>query len=296
MIRELSEIEVKALHYELLLKDIISTAEKLPPFPDVAWKVMALIKKVAPVKEIEEVIKLDPVITAKLLSVSQSVYYGRKYAVSSLQDSILLLGNQRLIQIIMAVCASRYFEGKVSGHKLHERELWEHSVSTALLSEIVCRRLKNKRVLTVYTAALLHDIGKTVLDIYAKIYLRTSLRQISGEDRSISAERKALGIDHQELGGIIARRWRLPAEIATAIEFHHCPHRAPEHQSVAAMVYIANELATTFAKSPVQDGAQPCGPEDDPILRKFGITGEMAESFRAECQEGMEMVRKTLAP
>ena len=295
MIRELSEIEVKALHYELLLKDIITTAEKLPPFPDVAWKVMSLIKKVAPVKDIEKVIRFDQTITAKLLTVGQSVYYGRKYTVSSLQDAILLLGNQRLIQVIMAVCASRYFEGKISGHELHERDLWEHSVATALLSEIVCRRFKNRRILTVYTAALLHDIGKTVLDVYAKIYLRTTLRKISGEDRSIAAERRALGIDHQELGGIIARRWRLPAEIAAAIEHHHCPPQACEHQSIAAMVYIANELANHFLTGAGSEEAGAFDPSLDPVFRNLGITAETVSAFQGELQEGMEAVRHTLA-
>ena len=295
MIRELSENEVKALHYELLLKDIIATAEKLPPFPDVAWKVMSLIKKVAPVKEIENVIRYDQAIAAKLLTVGQSAYYGRKYAVSSLQDAILLLGSQRLIQVIMAACASRYFEGRISGHELHERDLWEHSVAAALLSEIVCRRFKNRRILTVYTAALLHDIGKTVLDVYAKIYLRTTLRQISGRSGSITAERKALGIDHQELGGIIARRWRLPAEITAAIEHHHCPQEAGEHQPIAAMVYVANELANHSATGAQGEDAEEFDPLLDPVFRNLGITAETVSVFQEELREGMEGVRRTLA-
>ena len=109
MIRELSEHEIDALHYELLVKDIVAAAEKLPPFPDIAWKIISLVKAMAPVKEIEELIRYDQAITAKILRLGNSVYYGRQYDIRSLKDAILLLGNKRLIQVVIAACATRYF-------------------------------------------------------------------------------------------------------------------------------------------------------------------------------------------
>src|SRR5208283_2505218 len=109
MIRELSEHEIDALNYELLVKDIVAAAEKLPPFPDIAWKTISLVKSMAPVKEIEDIIKYDQAITAKILRLGNSAYYGRRYDVNSLNDAILLIGNKRLIQVVMAACAIRYF-------------------------------------------------------------------------------------------------------------------------------------------------------------------------------------------
>jgi len=97
MIRELSNNEVKALHYELVMKDIIAAAEKLPPFPDIAWKVTSLIKREAPMTDIEDVIKYDQVIAARILRLAQTAYYGRRSEIRSLKDAILLLGNKRLL-------------------------------------------------------------------------------------------------------------------------------------------------------------------------------------------------------
>jgi len=101
MIRELNEHEIRALHYELLLKDILAMAERLPPFSDVVWKVMPLIRKMAPIKEIEAVIKYDQAIAARVLALSQSSFYGRRSKVSSLQDAIRVLGEHKLVQVIM---------------------------------------------------------------------------------------------------------------------------------------------------------------------------------------------------
>ncbi len=266
MIRELSGHEIDALHYELLVKDIVAAAEKLPPFPDIAWKIISLVKAMAPVKEIEELISYDQAITAKILRLGNSVYYGRQYEVRSLKDAILLIGNKRLIQVVIAACATRYFG---NGCSPDERELWEHSVITALISEIVARRLNYKGILTLYTAALLHDIGNTVLNLYSRIYLHSSLREIRGESNMVRSERRALGIDHQELGGIIARKWKFPPDIAAAIEHHHNPEKAGQYEEITSLVYLADLLAVSFQKKNEKQRSKGIDPESDPDPQKI---------------------------
>lgn len=293
MIRELSDHEVNALHYELLLKDIIATAEKLPPFPDVVWKVMPLIRNMAPVEEIEGVIKFDQAITARVITLSQSAYYGRRKKVGSIQDAILVLGGQKLIQVIMMACASRYFQGSVSGYNLNERELWEHSVATAIVSEKIARRVRLKRALTIYTSSLLHDIGKTVLDLYARIYLHTTLSEIAQDGvRFIDIERKALGIGHQELGELIARRWQFPPEVVVAIGHHHFPDKAPTDKDVVTVVYIANEMVTAMSQENASE--EPVRLEEDPYFIRMGVDREMINRCQTELSSDMDEIRAFL--
>ena len=151
-------------------EEILKAAERLPPFPAVIWKVTALLRRMAPVREIESVIKYDQAIAAKVLAMSRSAYYARRYAIGSLSDAIVALGDQQLIRVVMTACAARYFESEISGYELKEGEMWQHAVATALIAETVARRLGQKKVLTIYTAALLHDIGKAVLSFYVKTY------------------------------------------------------------------------------------------------------------------------------
>ncbi len=293
MIRELSGNEVNEIHYELLVKDIVAAAEKLPPFPDIAWKVTALIKRDALITEIEEVIKYDQAIAARILRLAQSAYFGRRFEINSLRDAILLLGSKRLVQVIVAACASRYFERGGAGRD--EKELWEHSAATAIMAEILCRRLSNRKILTIYTAALLHDIGKTVLNIYAKIYLHSTLRQIRGESRLVKVEQRALGIDHQELGGIIGRNWKFPGEITAAIEHHHDPERAGRFYQVASMVYVANELTGAIVVKKDSPSRPPVDPDHDPVFKSLGITRKMTEHLQADLVKNLAGVKSMLA-
>lgn len=293
MIRELSNNEVNALHYELLMRDIISAAEKLPPFPDVAWKITSLIRKMAPPKELESVIRLDQALSARIIRLSQGVCFGRRYDVRSLQDAMLLLGNKRLLQVIISTCASRYFERVGCGQD--ERDMWEHSVATALMSEIVCRSLGHKKIITVYTAALLHDIGKTILSIYAKIYLHQNLHRIRGNGNCVKSEQRAMGIDHQELGGMIARNWKFPAELTAAIQHHHDPDNAGQYKDIASIVYVANELAELAVDTPESAHSPTIDPERDPVFRRMGISLKMAEEFLVLLTKNLHGVKRMLA-
>lgn len=287
MVQELNAYELKALNYELLLKDILTAAEKLSPFPDVAWKVLGLIRKMASVKEIEAVIKFDPTIAARVLSLSQSAYYQRLRKVTSLQEAIMVLGNQKLVEVILAACAVHYFRGQISGYRLNEQALWRHSVAVAIMAEKLAQEFRKKKVLTAYTAGLLHDIGKTVLDLYAKIYLHVDLSQIrKGGVQFIEVERRALGIDHQELGQIIARRWQFPVEVTVAIGNHHFPQKAKTDQDMAAIVYAADRMVNAM------EGDEGCrdvlDAASDPVFKAMGIDAQRVERFQAELTEALE--------
>lgn len=280
MIRELSKNEVSALHYELVMKDIVAAAEKLPPFPDVAWKLTSMIKEMASVSEMEKVISLDQALAAAILRLSRSSYYGRRSDVRSLKDAILLLGNKRLLQVVISGCALRYFEK--SGPGAVERELWEHSVASAIISEIISRKLRKGRVLTLYTASLLHDIGKTILNVYAKIYMQSNLRRMRAEGRFIQVERMALGIDHQELGGIIARNWKFPPEIIAAIAHHHDPEISGPHWEIASIVYVSDKLADEAVKEKGASKQPSVDLDNDEVFKNLGITAQIAEEIMAE--------------
>ncbi len=286
--------EVKALHYELLLKDILASAEKLPPFPDVVWKVMSLLKKTAPVQEIEQVIQYDPVITARVLMLSQSAFYGRKSRVSSLREAIFVLGNQKLMQVVLTCCASRFFQRRANGSDKDERELWYHSVASAVTGETLARQLKHKKILTIYTACLLHDIGKTVLNQYAKVYLhlRVTNPKLDGKGL-VSAERKTLGIDHQELGELIARRWQFPKEVVEAIGHHHNPLAVRNDTELAMFTYVADRIVNDMDKDYAE--TNPLRPEEDQVFAHWKLNAEDVEKLQNKIVDAMEGIQHFLS-
>jgi putative nucleotidyltransferase with HDIG domain len=265
-------------------QELIKAAEKLPPFPAVIWKVTALLRRMAPVSEIEAVIQYDQAIASKVLALSRSAFYARRHAVNSLRDAIVVLGDEQLTRIVMTACAGRYFQSEISGYDLREGQLWKHSVATAVLAERAAKRLGDKRGLTVYTAGLLHDIGKAVMSFYVKTSIDAVLILMGRKGLSLlEAEQETLGMNHQQLGMMLAKRWRFPPEVSSGIGFHHCPTLADGHQDVAAAVYVANKAATALGFG--------CGLEslveshEEDILAMIGVSAETVPQFWSDMAE-----------
>lgn len=276
------------------LEQIIHAAESLPPFPDVVWKVMPLVQQMAPVAEIEAVIRYDQAITARVLTLSQSAYYARRHAISSLRDAIVCLGQQQLLKVVMAACCMRYFETRPAGYDLREGELWEHAVATALMAELLAKRLGWKNIFTAYTAALLHDIGKTVLHFYVETCSDSILALVRDKSlRFLDAEREVLGIDHQQLGMIIARHWDFPKDVAIAVGYHHSPLDAVESQDLAGLVYMANRMVSALGIGCGVDGF--LQPNQDEAFIRAGITLSMVEHLLADLVEVLKQTKEALS-
>lgn len=276
---------------QLDLEELIRASESLPPFPDVIWKVIPLIRRSAPVSDIEAVIQYDQAITAKLLALSQSSYYAGRYTIGTVKEAIVRLGEQQLLKVILAASANRYFKSGAAGYDLREGELWEHALATALMTEIVGAGLGWKSSLTAYTAGLLHDIGKTVLNFYVETYFNSIYKLAREQTISfIDAERQVLGIDHQQLGMVISRRWRFPQEVTFAIGHHHSPLAAAEHQNLVRLVYVANRMVSALGVGCGVDGFMQ--PNQDQVFSELGITTFMAEKFLADLAIALEEVRQ----
>lgn len=278
----------------LLLHEVLEAAKKLPPFPDVVWKVMPLIQKTAPLGEIEAVIKYDPVITARVLAFSQSPHFSRRHSISSLRDAIVFLGEQQLIQVIVTACSERYYAGKTPvGYDLREGELWEHAVATALMTEIVGKHLGLGNLFTAYTAALLHDIGKTVLSHFVESYFDSILTLIKKKRmRFLDAEREILGIDHQQLGVLIGEQWQLPREVIAAVGYHHSPQQAESNRDLASLVYVADRMVSALGIGCGVDGF--LQPNQDAVFAELGISSDLMDRCLADLVEAVRETRTFL--
>lgn len=276
------------------IEQLIRASESIPPFPDVIWKVIPLIRRAAPVDEIEAVIQYDQAITAKLLALSQSSYYAGRYSIGTVKEAVLRLGEQQLLKVILAASSSRYFTSGAAGYDLMEGELWEHAIATALMTEIVAAGLGWNNSVAAYTAGLLHDVGKTVLNYYVETYFDSIFRLAREQNVSfLDAERQVLGLDHQQLGMRIARRWRFPEEVVMAIGHHHRPTQAPGHQHLVHLIYVANRMVSALGVGCGVDGFMQ--PNQDEVFVELGITALMAQKYLADLAVALREVKQFLS-
>jgi putative nucleotidyltransferase with HDIG domain len=197
---------------------------KLPAFPATVHRVTNLINNPdSSLTELVEVIRLDQAITANILRMCNSAYFGLRHKVDSAQDAIMYLGKQNVVRAVMAAGTSGFFKD-TPGYEAEAKELWEHAVGVALLSQILAKKSLRREDSSLFTAALLHDVGKIVLGEFVKDKYVEIKEILSGKSCSfLEAEEEVLGMNHAELGGLIAAAWKFPDEIRNAIAFHHRP-------------------------------------------------------------------------
>ncbi len=222
---------------------ILKSIKTLPPFPATIQKVMALANDPdSSLTELVAVIRLDQAITANILRICNSSYFGLRMPVDNVNDAIVHMGKRNVLRAVMTSGLSRYFR-TTKGYDVKGGELWEHAVAVALMSQICAARISRPDDSRLFTAAVLHDIGKVVLGEFVHEAWRKIQELVENKKYSfLEAEEEVIGVNHAELGGEIALIWKFPDEILKAIAFHHRPDLLADGDAVPWIVYLANQL------------------------------------------------------
>jgi putative nucleotidyltransferase with HDIG domain len=219
------------------IRGIIRDTKTLPTLPGIIAKLGSLADndKVS-AQEMARVVSADQVLSAKVLRLVNSAFYGFPGRVSTVSNALILLGVNVVKSLAITSSIFDIMEKNVVG-------LWEHSMGVAVAASTISRRLKLPDPEEISTAALLHDIGKVII----KIKLEKDFDQLTSlmaEKRMtlLEAERELLDTDHAEIGAWLARSWLLPEKLIEPVEYHHQVDKSLIHQTKTAVVHIADVL------------------------------------------------------
>jgi putative nucleotidyltransferase with HDIG domain len=183
----------------------------------------------------------DQVISSRVLKICNSAYFGRNIAIDSIDRALILLGERQILKLMLSSAFEDFFSRNARGYSLCKGGLFYHAAGTAM----ICERLAGLTGIIApdraYTAGLLHDIGKVVLDQYTGnafpfFYRRT---QVEGDELT-AVERDVFGLSHDEVGEMLARQWSLPDSIVDVIRHHHYPENASACVELVHLVYLAD--------------------------------------------------------
>ncbi|TXT46347.1 MAG: signal transduction protein [Limisphaerales bacterium] len=238
--------------------ELIAQVPSLPaPSPSVTRLLALQSQPEADIEEMVQVVERDGVLSAKLLGLCNSAHYGLAEQVGSVKQAVFYLGMGEVHRLVMSVCFGPTLTRSLVGFAIAEQELWTHSLLTALLTDSVLRHAVNVDAdpALAYTAGLVHDIGKIVLNHTLTEPVQAAIRKLVEQDgcSRIQAERHVLDTDHAELGARLLARWNLPARIVEAVAEHHAPKPLPR-ASLSAVVHLANCLAHGLGSAPGWDG------------------------------------------
>ncbi len=211
--------------------------------PSTATKLLALLDDPeVSFSQIEEIIRYDPGLTANILKLTNSAYFGIPLKVSSVRQAMTLLGWKRLVQLVMTLCMSTLMKKPVPGYDLPQGELWRHSIAVSIAAENIVKMLGLPDVDEVFTAALLHDVGKLILGGFVKKDLEFIEDMVSKGFSFDVAEHIILGTNHAEVGSHILKQWSFPDELINAVGWHHNPESCENYCMLSDIVHIANNL------------------------------------------------------
>ena len=167
--------------------------------------------------ELGKVISTDQALTAKILRLSNSAYYGFPRRIGTVRDAIVLIGFRAVRSAVLASCV---IESVGQSDVLDYRAFWRYSVSVGVLAEIAAQS-ENGPFEEAFTAGVLHNIGRLALAQHMPEQFRASMRRAERQSVSLhEAERAMFGFSDAELGGVLARHWNFPSQLAEAV-LHH---------------------------------------------------------------------------
>ncbi len=212
------------------MQSIVEAVDDLPALPHVAVKVMKLTEDPdSTAQQINNVLNEDQSMTARVLRLANSAYYGFPRRIATVTDAIIFLGFKTIRSIVMAASVSDMLSREMEGYALAPGELWRHSQCTAMTARFIARTTKFSSLDLAYTAALLHDIGKVILNNYLKEgYQDVVSRVMVGDIPFSEAENEILGFNHANVGARVAEKWN--------------PEQAQINKKLTAIVHVSDAL------------------------------------------------------
>jgi putative nucleotidyltransferase with HDIG domain len=252
-----------------LAKTIVDNVNSLPHFPDNIVTVQRMIND--PKSEMTDIarhISMDPALTADLLKIVNSAQYMLSKKVDNISEAVKMVGMRGIKNLLYS-----YGTQKILGGDTREKKaLWEHSYKTAFYAYNLAKNFKRDHNLLddAYVAGILHDMGKI---IFANVHpdLLTKIKAFCADKDMPSStfEDLSAGMNHAEIGSMVAEKWNFPEQLVHAIQYHHDPlAAAPEERDLVYTVYLANMLCEYENNNVTLDQF------DSQVLGNFGITSK----------------------
>jgi len=269
---------------DLLLDEI----DELEPFPQIAHRVLKLSEEPeSKMSEIAEVIQYDPIITANIIKMSNSAFFGISRKIDSLKDSLAVLGLNRVVELVLMKCGSKNYKGAQQGYDLENGDLWRKSASAAFIARRIAKERELHTVSRIFTSALLRDIGKVILGRYIESKKEKIFSMIDSMGCSFDeAEKKILGIDQSELSAIILKKWGFPNEIIVIVKNSFFPKEGIKFLMESDIVYLSHSICLMLGIGVGCDGL--AYRFDEGVLKRLNLSHADLESMMIDFADSIQ--------
>lgn len=223
---------------------LVDSANQLYTLPTIYYQVdTAINDPVSTATRIGKIISEDAGLSARLLRVVNSAYFGLPSRIDTISRAVTVIGTHQLRDLILATSVIESFRG-IPDSLVDMESFWRHSIATGVAARIIATYLREPNVERFFVGGLLHDIGSLLT--YAQIPRDEAavLKHCAETDVLLHvAERELLGYDHAEVGGLLLKSWKLPTALADMARCHHAPHKSSQHAAEVAVIHVADIIS-----------------------------------------------------
>jgi putative nucleotidyltransferase with HDIG domain len=263
------------------LKLYVQKIKQLPTLPVIAQEILTLVgNDLTSVSRIENVVENDPAISAKILSVANSVFFGVKAHTKTLDNAIMRIGFDNLKSIAMGISLMTVLQEGKSGKVIDYNRIYNHSVTVGFVARLISRKLKQDFSDEIMINGMLHDLGYLIMNKYFPEMYEEVLALFEKEGSLIEAEKGVLDFTHADIGHWLAEKWNLPKTVLDTTLYHHTPSLAKRNLKRVAVIHLADYMTTRKMLSPTEK--DPYYPFDYASLDILNITEKDITALETE--------------
>ncbi len=237
--------KTQEIQQEKTFSNITNNIKNIPSLPEIITKSIELMQdKNTSATKLSKLIANDIGLTARVLKLVNSAFYGFPKQISTIQQAIVILGFTTIKGIILSASIYKMFtpKGNIS---FNYKNFWKHSLLVATAARLIAENSNINHKEDIFAAAFLHDLGKIIFaqydwDNYVNVYTSTCMDDI----QYMNEEEKNCGLNHCEIANLVAYSWNLPQIFCDIITYHHKPEKSENYLPECYIVYISNLIAS----------------------------------------------------
>ncbi len=278
----------------IALDKLIEKSSKLGSLPAIVHRIFEVMDNPnSTATQIGRIINEDPALTARLLKLVNSPFYGFTSKVDTVYRAIALIGHRELRGVVLASSAVKIFKG-IPTELVSMPVFWKRSLYTAVVARVLASFRREKEIERYFIAGLLHDIGSLLLYLHLPEEMTRAIQQQHDEGIPLwQAEKAVMGYDHAEVGGALLKKWNLPPVLCQAVRYHLYPQQALEsNQSAAWLVHLAWQISSNYLE--YDSALEGAAAIDEAIWAANDLNPELLDKILEKAEQQYEASREIL--
>ncbi|MBA4367804.1 MAG: phosphohydrolase [Desulfobacterium sp.] len=293
IIPESEEVDEGSYH-PVDLDTLLRTQIKLPSLPTIFNQIMELMTDPdSSAHDFSNVISNDPALTARLLKIVNTAFYGYRSQIDTISHAVMIIGTSELYALCLSTSILALFKD-IPSILVDMTSFWKHSIGCGMMARKIAARKGETNRERFFVAGLLHDIGRLVIYNNLPNQAHQAISYTTyHKDLLYNAETRVLGFDHTRIGGRILDKWKLPGKLADVIRFHHHPEDSPEPFDTA-IIHLSDIMMNALKLG--TSGEQFVPPLSPVAWKMIGLPVEMLSEIIQETVSQIEEISSILIP